>query len=103
MKRIQTAAPHGGGKANVWLDGKEFTAAIAVTSSGERLFAGQIAGTQYYSIYVNKDMELLHDDYFRSEQDGKFMRVASMSREPPAMSALNTRLMYGEYVEKLPD
>lgn len=103
MKRKQIPSPNGGGMVNVWKEGETFRAAISTDTIKENMFAGQLANVLYYSIFVDKDFDLQRDDYFISKLNNRYIRVASLDRVPPKISRLKVRLMYGEYVDKLPD
>ena len=100
--RIKQNVPPFGFK-NIWASGDEFKAGIVVKSDKEELFAGQIEGVQYYSVYVDIGIDFEVDDVLFNSDTGKYMRVASMGHDSPRVSTLNQHVFYAEYIETLPE
>ena len=95
----QISMPDGqGGTVPVWVDGAEFPAAIAFTSSVQARMAEKLGVTALYTVTTKKNVNLQYRQVFRRLTDGKIFRVTSDGDDlhTPDVAALDMRNVTAE-------
>jgi hypothetical protein len=87
-----------GGFYNTWIEGAEFDAAFAFSTSIEARRAEKEGVTSLYAVTTSKNIVLEYHDVFRRETDNKIFRVTSDGDDSftPRSSSLNMRQVTAE-------